>query len=161
MVTNRRIWWIVIPVLLLSLAQSPSGVAGRELDEETQAQLTSGFELLARNNLAAAQEQFAQVIKRDFDNPFANNNLAAIMEKQGRWPDALAYLKVAEVQASEYPQRIETLYLIGGVVAAVKPEKAPAPQNQLAAIIAENKNKLMERLGLAGTDKPGTPATGK
>ena len=157
-VAPRSYLLILLAVLLLSPAPSPAAAASREVDEETQAYLTKGFELLAQNQLAAAQEQFALVIKRDFDNPFANNNLAVIMEKQGRWPDALAYLKVAEVQAGDYQQRIETLYLIGGVVAAVKPEKAPAPQNQLAAIIAENKAKLMERLGQSGAGQPKTPA---
>jgi len=124
-VAPRSYLLILLAVLLLSPAPSPAAAASREVDEETQAYLTKGFELLAQNQLAAAQEQFALVIKKDFDNPFANNNLAVIMEKQGRWPDALAYLKVAEVQAGDYQQRIETLYLIGGVVAAVKPAVGP------------------------------------
>jgi Tfp pilus assembly protein PilF len=156
----RQPSWLYLAVgLLLWLAFSPSTAwgASRDLSEDILTYLSKGYEELAQNRLSAAQAEFAKVIQVDFDNPFANNNLAVIMEKQGRWQDALAYLKLAEKYAPDYLQQVETLYLIGGVVAAVKPEKAQAPQSQVASIIAENKRKLKERLGVAD-EAAGPPA---
>ncbi len=159
--TGQRLlpWRHLAVGLILWLVFSPAAVLGasRDLREDILTYLIKGYEELAQNRLNEAQAEFAKVIQVDFDNPFANNNLAVIMEKQGKWQDALAYLKLAEKYAPDYLQRVETLYLIGGVVAAVKPEKALAPQSQLATIIGDNKRKLRERLGLAD-DAPGPPA---
>lgn len=137
---------------MFGLTQALAGGEARTLSEELLTHLTKGFDELSLNRLASAQEEFAKVIRVDFDNPFANNNLAVIMEKQGKMADALAYLKVAETFAGAYHYKVETLYLIGGVLAALKPEKAAENQTQVAKIISDNKRKLIEKMGLAQED---------
>ncbi len=154
---RSMIWWGLVFWLAAAggvpAAESPS----RELSEQVWQHLTKGIDELSQNRLSAAEEEFAKVIKLDFDNPFANNNLAAIMEKQGKFADAQAYLKVAATSAADYRQKVETMYLIGGVVAAVRPEKTVAPESQIAEIIAANMQKLAERLGVAASPPRSTP----
>ena len=145
---SKQRWCFVLIVFVLGLIPLQAAGAARELSEEVLTHLTKGFAELSENRLAAAQEEFAKVIREDFDNPFANNNLAVIMEKQGKLPDAAAYLKVAAAFAGAYHQKIETLYLIGGVVAAAKPEKATGSQSQIAPLIAENRRKLADKMGV-------------
>ncbi len=149
----RLLGWLLIFVIMFSFPAAQAAGASRELSDEILALLTKGFDELSQNHLTAAQEEFAKVIKQDFDNPFANNNLAVIMEKQGKLPDALAYLKVAATLASAYHQKVETIYLIGGVLAAVKPEKATDNRSQIAQVVADNRRKLAEKMGLPPEDQ--------
>ena len=53
--------------------------------------LTKGYNDLSQSKFNAAQTEFENVIKADFDNPYANNNLAVLMEKQGKLADAMTY----------------------------------------------------------------------
>lgn len=154
MLTCRRLGCLLIFLILLSFPAAGAEGPSRELSDAILARLAKGFDELSQNRLAAAQEEFAKVIREDFDNPFANNNLAVIMEKQGKLADALAYLKVAANFAGAYHQRVETLYLIGGVLAAVRPEKATAERSQIAQVIADNRRKLTEKMGLPPDDSP-------
>ena len=85
--------------------------------------LTKGYHDLSQSKFNAAQTEFENVIKADFDNPYANNNLAVLMEKQGKLTDAMTYLNIGEKFAEQYVYKVETAYLIGGVCAAVNPEK--------------------------------------
>uniref|UniRef100_UPI00404A99F5 tetratricopeptide repeat protein n=1 Tax=Desulfobacca sp. TaxID=2067990 RepID=UPI00404A99F5 len=150
-----RCQWLgcfLICCFLFSLPAVGAAASSRELSDAILARLTKGFDELSQNNLTAAQEEFAQVIREDFDNPFANNNLAVIMEKQGRLADALAYLKVAATFADAYHQKVETLYLIGGVLAAVRPDKANAMDSEIARVIAANRRNLADKMGLPPDD---------
>lgn len=155
--TAGHIRWFLVFLFVLCLASAEAAGASRELSEEVLAHLTKGFDELSQNRLAAAQEEFAKVIKEDFDNPFANNNLAVIMEKQGKLTDAVAYLKVAATSAGDYHQKVETIYLIGGVLAAVKPTKTDEPQSQVIQVIADNRRKLAEKMGLSPDDQEPAP----
>lgn len=148
----RRLGCLLIFWFMLSFPAAGAEGPARELSDATLARLAKGFDELSQNHLAAAQEEFAKVIREDFDNPFANNNLAVIMEKQGKLTDALAYLKVAATFAGAYYQKVETIYLIGGVLAAVRPEKATAERSQIAQVIADNRRKLTEKMGLAADE---------
>ncbi len=148
MPTTAQIRWFLVILLFLCLPSVGAAGPSRELSEEVWGHLAKGFDELSQNRPAAAQEEFAKVIREDFDNPFANNNLAVIMEKQGKLTDAMAYLKVAATLAGDYHQKVETLYLIGGVLAAVKPVKNSENQSQVVQVIADNRRKLAEKMGL-------------
>jgi hypothetical protein len=76
------------------------------------------------------------------------------MEKQGRLQDAMTYLNIAEKMAGQYLYKVETLYLIGGVCAAVNPEKVPMENSGIAQVIADNKKKLEEKLAPKTSETP-------
>jgi len=68
---------------------------------------------LPQSKFDAAQVEYEKVIKIDFDNPYANNNLAVIMEKQGKLTDAMTYLNIGEKFAAQYLYKVDTAYLFG------------------------------------------------
>ena len=64
------------------------------MSDEVFEMLAKGYKNLSQSKFDAAQAEYEKVIKIDFDNPYANNNLAVIMEKQGKLTDALTYLNI-------------------------------------------------------------------
>jgi hypothetical protein len=116
--------------------------------------LTKGYNDLSQSKFNAAQAEFENVIKADFDNPYANNNLAVLMEKQGKLTDAMTYLNIGEKVAEQYLYKVDTAFLIGGVCAAVNPEKMTAEKSPIAQVIADNKKKLAERIGSKPAETP-------
>lgn len=133
-------------ISLAGVAISLAASEPRTLSDEVFGMLQKGYQLLSQSKFDAAQKEYEKVIKIDFDNPFANNNLAVIMEKQGKLKDALAYLTIGEKFAAEYVNELETAYLFGTVCAAVNPEKTTGEKSRLAEVIAENKKKLTEKM---------------
>jgi hypothetical protein len=119
--------------------------------------LTKGYNHLSQSKFNAAQAEFETVIKADFDNPYANNNLAVLMEKQGKLTDAMTYLNIGEKFAEQYLYKVDTAFLIGGVCAAVNPEKMTAEKSSVAQVIADNKKKLAERMGSKPAETPKKP----
>ncbi len=124
-----------------------AAVEPRVMGDEIFDLLTKGYHDLSQSKFTAAQTEFENVIKADFDNPYANNNMAVLMEKQGKLTDAMTYLNIGEKFAGQYVYKVETAYLIGGVGAAVNPEKDTAEKSMVAQVIADNKKKLAERMG--------------
>ena len=54
------------------------------MDDEVFAMLSRGFKDLTQSKFDAAQSEYEKVIRIDFDNPYANNNMAVLMEKTGQ-----------------------------------------------------------------------------
>lgn len=129
-----------------------AGVEPRAMGDDVFAMLTKGGEALSQSNLAGAQAEFEKVIKADFDNPFANNNMAVLMEKQGKLTDAMTYLNIGDKFAGQYLNKVEKVYLIGGITAAVKPEKATTEESMIAQVIADNKKKITEKMEATSGD---------
>ncbi len=84
--------------------------------------LARGYKDLTQSKFDAAQAEYAKVIKIDFDNPYANNNMAVLMEKQGKLTDAMMYLNIGIKLADHYLNKVDTAYLFGDVCAAVNPQ---------------------------------------
>lgn len=131
-----------------------AAVEPRVMGDDLFDSLTKGYNDLSQSKFNAAQAEFENVIKADFDNPYANNNLAVLMEKQGKLTDAMTYLNIGEKIAEQYLYKVDTAFLIGGVCAAVNPEKMTAEKSPIAQVIADNKKKLAERIGSKPAETP-------
>ena len=106
----------------------------------------------------AAQYEFETALKKDRYNPFALNNLAALMEKQGKMKEAMAFLTDAQAHAKEYFDKVEQTCFVGGLCAGVKPVKIVGPTSSIAPIIAENMKKLQDKMAAApAKPEPSTP----
>lgn len=132
-----------------------AGPEPRVMDDEVFAMLSKGFKDLTQSKFDAAQSEYEKIIKSDFDNPYANNNMAVLMEKQGKLIEAMTYLNIGKKFAEQYFYKVDTAYLIGGVGAAVNPEKATGEKSEIAQIITENQKKLTEKMG---SEPAGIPA---
>jgi hypothetical protein len=149
--------FIKITLLLACIGLAGSAWAGLEprvMSDELFDSLAKGYQNLSQSKFNDAQTEFEKVIKVDFDNPYANNNLAVLMEKQGKILDAMTYLNIGEKVAELYLYKVDAVYLIGGVCAAVNPEKATTEKSPIAQIIADNKKKLEEKLGPKPAETP-------
>jgi tetratricopeptide (TPR) repeat protein len=151
----------IVKILLVAVTIGLTGVViawaatePRTMSDEVFEILSKGYKNLPQSKFDAAQVEYEKVIKIDFDNPYANNNLAVIMEKQGKLTDAMTYLNIGEKFAAQYLYKVDTAYLFGDVCAAVNPEKATGEKSQIAQVIAENKKKLAEKMGAAPLGMP-------
>lgn len=157
----RRLLKISLIILTLGVAGFASLTLAAEeprvMGDDIFDTLTKGFNDLSQSKFPAAQAEFEKIIKTDFDNPYANNNMAVIMEKQGKLVDAMAYLTIGEKLAEHYLYKAETAYLLGGVCAAVNPEKTMGEKSTIAQVIADNKKKLAERMPAKPADIPQNP----
>lgn len=141
-----KIFLVTATIVLAGMAISCSATEPRTVSDEVFEMLKQGYQNLSQSKFEAAQNDYAKVIKIDFDNPFANNNLAVIMEKQGKLVDALTYLTIGEKFAAQYLNEVNTAYLFGNVCAAVEPETTTGEKSRIAMVIAENKKKLVEKM---------------
>jgi tetratricopeptide (TPR) repeat protein len=119
--------------------------------------LAKGCNDLSQSKFNEAQKEFENIIKADFDNPYANNNMAVLMEKQGKFADAMTYLNIGAKLAENYVYKVDTVYLIGGVTAAVIPEKTTTEKSPIAKVIDENQRKLAEKMGSKPADTSKNP----
>lgn len=149
--TVRQFLILSMLVVILGFAGAPGLTAApvepRVMNDPVFDALTKAYADLSQRKFPEAQKEFENILKADFDNPYANNNMAVLMEKQGRLADAMTYLNIGAKVAEQYPYKIETLHLIGGVCAAVNPEKATTEPSPIAVLISVNQKKLAERLG--------------
>ena len=110
--------------------------------------LSQGYDLMAQGKYDLAKAQFEKVIKTDPYNPFANNNLAAIAEREGQPQVAMGYLKTAAEKVEQYPYRVATQVCFpGGLCTAVKPAKvySTTTGTSVAAVIGDNIKKMSEK----------------
>lgn len=118
------------------------------MQEDIFTPLSQGYDLMAAGKYDLAKAQFEKVIKTDRYNPYANNNLAAIAEREGQPQVALTYLKSAMEKVDQYPYRVATQVCFpGGLCTAVKPMKeySTATGTSIAAVIGDNIKKLSEK----------------
>jgi len=160
--TVRRFQAISVILTALGLAglilAAVVGAQSRVMGDDVLEMLAKGFDYMAQSNFSAAHAEFEKVIKSDFDNPFANNNMAVLMEKQGRLVDAMTYLKIAAKAAENYKNRVKQAHLLGLLCAAVNPEKETADKSAVSQVIADNQRKLAEKMAsqpTAASPEPG------
>jgi tetratricopeptide (TPR) repeat protein len=143
---------LILGVFALLLASSSPGMAQpRPMDVDILTPLNRGYDLMADGKYDLAKQEFEKVIKADPYNPIANNNLAAIAERQGQTPVALGYLKSGMEKVGEYPYRVDKqVCFAGGLCTAIKPVYDPdsrhGPTGQsVAAVLGDNLKKLSEK----------------
>lgn len=118
----------------------------RPMAEDVFTPIAQGYDFLQAGNYRAAQDAFETALKRDRYNPFALNNLAALKEKQGHLQEALAYLVDAQANAKDYLDKVQQICFPGGLCVGVKPVKGVGPTSTIAGIVAENLNRLQEKM---------------
>jgi Flp pilus assembly protein TadD len=138
----------------LALAQ-PKGAA--LMAEDVFTPLTKGYDLFRDGKYEAAQHEFEAALKADRYNPFALNNLATLMERQGKLKDAMAFLTDAQTHAADYKDKLEQTCFVGGLCAAAKPVKIVGPTSMIATVVADNMAKLKDKI--AKTPAPPQPST--
>jgi tetratricopeptide (TPR) repeat protein len=137
---------VVIGILLLTPAKM--------MEENVFTPLTKGYDFLAQGNYEAAKNEFHKAVKWDPSNPFALNNLATLLEREGKLDDALATLKAAMAHADAYKDQTERTCLAGGLCLAVKPKRGVGPTSSIAPIIQENIRMLQEKIAQTKTPPP-------
>jgi len=120
----------------------------KPMPEDIFTELSQGYDLMSQGKYDLAKAQFEKVIKTDPYNPYANNNLAAIAEREGQPQVAMGYLKTAAEKVDQYPYRVATQVCFpGGLCTAVKPEKVytTTTGTSIAAVIGDNIKKMSEK----------------
>jgi len=130
----------------------------RQLDNDAFTRLTRGYDQMQAGKYEAAEAEFKDALKMDRYNPFALNNLAAIAEKNGKLKDAMAYLVDAKTHAKEYVNKVQQTCFVGGLCAAVKPEKVTGTESTIAPVIAENILKLEPKIKALPPEPTAPPA---
>jgi tetratricopeptide (TPR) repeat protein len=133
---NRKARRIIVILAALSLigpalswAQDRGEVAGM---------LDAGFSLLEQGKIDHAQKVYEEILQKDPGNPLALNNLAAIMVKQGKYDQALGYLKQALGRASGYKVTLNRVCDVDGVCAAYRLSQDKFGSEDLEGVIKAN-----------------------
>ncbi|MEW6388053.1 MAG: hypothetical protein AB1491_11105 [Thermodesulfobacteriota bacterium] len=152
MVRSRS--WLVFSVLAimaafcLSLSVTPVIAQPQPMAEDIYTPLNRGYDFMAAGQYDLAKKEFEKVIKADRYNPYANNNLAAIAEREGQPQVALGYLKAAMEKVTQYPYKVgKQVCFTGGLCTAVKPERDAASKTgeSIAAVIGDNIKKMSQK----------------
>ena len=143
---------LILAFSSLTLAQAPGPTppppptGPRVMPEDVFTPLTKGYDLFRDGKYEAAEFQFKEALKADRYNSFALNNLAALMERQGKLKEAMAYLTDAQVHVADYKDKLEQTCFPGGLCAAAKPVKQVGPTSMIATVVADNMAKLKEKM---------------
>jgi tetratricopeptide (TPR) repeat protein len=146
MLKTRSVALVAVITLLVSvslvLAQP------RPMAEDIFTPLSRGYDFMSQGKYVLAKAEFEKVIKADRYNPYANNNLAAIAEREGHPQVALGYLQTAMEKVDQYPYRVVSQVCFpGGLCTAVKPVKQyfATTGTSIAAVIGDNITKLSKK----------------
>jgi len=154
--------YLLVAVALMAVVSlfcvAPAMAQPRPMAEDVYTPITKGYDLMRDGKYEAAQYEFETALKRDRYNPFALNNLAALMEKQGKMKEAMAFLTDAGTHAKEYFDKVDQTCFVGGLCAGVKPVKIVGPTSTIAPIIADNMKKLQDKMAASpAKPEPSTP----
>lgn len=146
---HKRMGFLAL-IALITLFACPLAVVAQPqpMAEDIFTPLNRGYDLMAAGKYDLAKTEFEKVIKIDPYNPFANNNLAAIAEREGQPQVALGYLKTAAEKVEKYPYRVaQQVCFPGGLCTAIKPIKkyTTTTGTSVAAIIGDNIKKLSQK----------------
>lgn len=149
---NKKPFYVLVSLLvivILGMLCSLAMAQPQPLAEDIYTPLARGYDFMADGKFDLAKKQFETVIKSDPYNPYANNNLAAIAEREGKLKEALGYLDRAASKADQYPYKIsKQVCFPGGLCTAIKPERAytTTAGTSIAAVIGDNISKLSKKM---------------
>src|SRR5665648_98769 len=142
--------------MALPVMAQPKGGALMQMDAFTP--IAAGYDFVREGKYDAAKNEFAKAMKADPNNPFAFNNNAVLLEREGKLNDALALLNRAGAHANEYFDKVTQTCFAGGGCLAVKPLREIGEKSSIAPIIQENITKLQAKIAATGTaPPPGSP----
>ena len=141
---RRQSWQLVVLAAALGLVLAGPVWADAGLTK----MLVESYDLLEAGKLAEAQKIYEQILKQDPGNPLALNNLGAIKVKEGKLPEALAYLTQALERAQGYKIKVNRVCDMQGLCLAFRPLEAVYGDQDLAPLVQLNlslvKGKLAE-----------------
>lgn len=138
---------LIVWILLSWLFSSPAAAQPQLFTDDVFTPLSLGYEALRSGNNEAARMQFEKAIKIDRYNPYALNNLAVLMEREGKLKEAMAYLLEAETYAAEYLNKPDEICDVGGLCLAVNPAGKKSQKSSIAPLIHGNINLLRIKIG--------------
>ena len=158
--TRKYVILTVVAALCLFMAMpvmaQPKGGALMTMDAFTP--IAAGYDFVREGKYEAAKNEFDKAMKADPNNPFAFNNNAVLLEREGKLNDALALLNRASTHANEYFDKVTQTCFAGGGCLAVKPLREVGEKSSIAPIIQENIAKLQAKIKATGTaPPPGSP----
>lgn len=145
---------VVGVVGLMLVLSSPALAQPRPMTKDIFTPLVKGYDFMKEGKFKAAQFEFEKVTKADPHNPFAYNNMAVIMEKEGKLQEALSYLLQAQTHAAEYYDKVQQTCLVGGLCYAARPIRKVGKESTVAPIIEENIKRVKEKMGPKPKDIP-------
>jgi tetratricopeptide (TPR) repeat protein len=106
--------------ILLALSCLTPGLGWAQGQGELAGTLNAGFDLMEQGKFGQAQKLYEGVLRQDPGQPLALNNMAAILVKQGKYDQALVYLKRALPRAQGLKVGINRVCNVDGVCAAAR-----------------------------------------
>jgi tetratricopeptide (TPR) repeat protein len=131
----QKAWRLILILAALSLV-GPG--LGRAQDSDVVRLLNSGFDLLEQGNYSQAQKVYEELLKRDPAHPLALNNLGAIMVKQGKYDQALDYLRRALPRAKGFKVAIDRVCNVDSVCAACRISEKQFGSEDLDGVVRSN-----------------------
>ena len=144
---QRQSWQLI--VLGAALALALAGPVRAQTGPGLTKMLVDSYDLLEAGKLAEAEKIYQQILKQDPGNPLALNNLGAIKAKEGKLPEALAFLSQALDRAQGYKIKVNRVCDMQGLCLAFRPLEAVYGDQDLAPLVQLNLNLVKARVAEA------------
>jgi tetratricopeptide (TPR) repeat protein len=125
-------------LLLIALGLFVPGLSLAQSQSEIARMINQGYDLLEQGKIDQAQKVYEAILRQDPGQPLALNNLAAIMVKQGKFNQALSYLKQALVRAKGLQVTFSRVCDVNGVCAACRMSEDQFGSDDLEGVIKIN-----------------------
>jgi len=132
---NRKVRRLIVILVAFSLV-GPGLVWAQ--DSDVVRLLNTGFDLLEQGNYSRAQKVYEELLKKDPTQPLALNNLGAIMVKQGKYDQALDYLRRALPRAKGFKVAIDRVCNVDSVCAACRISEKQFGSEDLDGVVRSN-----------------------
>jgi Tfp pilus assembly protein PilF len=134
---NRKARRLIVILVAVSLVGPGLGWAQNQ-DSDVVRLLNTGFDLLEQGNYNQAQKLYEELLKKDPTQPLALNNLGAIMVKQGKYDQALDYLRRALPRAKGFKVAIDRVCNVDSVCAACRISEKQFGSEDLDGVVRSN-----------------------
>jgi tetratricopeptide (TPR) repeat protein len=132
---NREARRLIVILVAFSLVGPGLGWAQ---DSDVVRLLHTGFDLLEQGNYSQAQKVYEELLKKNPTQPLALNNLGAIMVKQGKYDQALDYLRRALPRAKGFKVAIDRVCNVDSVCAACRISEKQFGSEDLDGMVRSN-----------------------
>jgi Flp pilus assembly protein TadD len=138
--------WLIVTAMMIGLLLTWSGAVLAQGDGKLMQRLVESYDLLEAGQLDRAKAVYQEILKQSPGNPLALNNLAYIMVKEKKFPEALKYLEQALPRAKGYKVRINRVCEADGICLAFRPAQEVYGEQDLAPLVQLNIEMVKARL---------------
>lgn len=138
-------WRTIIP-LLISLLLTWTGAPLAQGDGRINQMLVESYDLLEAGKLDQAKTIFQEILKKNPGNPLALNNLATVLVKEKKYPEALQLLEQALPPARGYRVSVNRVCEAEGICMAFRPTMQVYGDMPLEPLIKLNIDMVKARL---------------